>query len=145
MIQIREAAKRDSESIFNLIKNDPYITWSKESIQNEINSNFFILSTINDELTGALSSIIISNTEAQITLIHIKEAYRRLKIGTLLFSKLLDECIKKNVKSINLEVGKDNNAALDFYKNNGFEIIGRRAHYYSNTEDALVLNKIINT
>lgn len=143
MTQIRIPKQKDLNSIYNILKNDPYINWTKESLAKEIRDNYCLISETNNFIEGFLSSVLISNFEAQITAIFVQEALRRHKIGTKLLTKLYAECIKNNINAMTLEVGEKNTPALIFYKTNGFEQVGQRKHYYSNGENAVILKKTL--
>ena len=56
----------------------------------------------------------------------------------LIFSHCLDNLIKSQVKSIQLEVSSLNLVAQKFYKNLNFTDIGIRKDYYSKNEHALL-------
>lgn len=61
-------------------------------------------------------------------------------------SALIDQCVeqalKLGAKSAFLEVRPSNKSAINFYRRQGFRIMGRKPNYYADTrEDALVLIK----
>uniref|UniRef100_A0A183BV99 N-terminal methionine N(alpha)-acetyltransferase NatE n=1 Tax=Globodera pallida TaxID=36090 RepID=A0A183BV99_GLOPA len=73
--------------------------------------------------------------------------YRRYGVGTLLLNHVLYLCQKDTqIKCVYLHVQTNNESALSFYRNFGFEVSGRAEKYYRKIEpdDALVLEKPTN-
>ncbi|XP_055354199.1 N-alpha-acetyltransferase 50-like [Paramacrobiotus metropolitanus] len=73
--------------------------------------------------------------------------YRRQKIGTLLLQHVLAVCAREGFSSVTLHVQINNDAALQFYKKFGFEVVGISEHYYKRIEpaDAYLLEKKLGT
>ncbi|GAU92420.1 hypothetical protein RvY_04503 [Ramazzottius varieornatus] len=71
--------------------------------------------------------------------------YRRHKIGTLMLEHVLALCQKEGYTAVTLHVQVNNEAALDFYKKSGFEVISKSDQYYKRIEpaDAFLLEKKI--
>ena len=69
-------------------------------------------------------------------------------MGSLLVNAISNFKITKPLKKISLEVSKSNDLAINFYKKNGFKIIGTRKNYYNKgleiKEDAIIYEKKIN-
>lgn len=83
------------------------------------------IAVYNEDLLG-YAAMYANNYEsgiAYITLIAVKRKYQNKHIG----KALLDECCRmakdKGLKKIKLEVRKDNEVALSFYRKNGFKVI----------------------
>lgn len=86
---------------------------------------------------GCLWSIV---EEAHITLLGIDPQYHRQGLGMLLLYSLLQDARKRNLERATLEVKVTNNPALDLYEKFGFEVVGKRKNYYTQTgEDAFIL------
>jgi [ribosomal protein S18]-alanine N-acetyltransferase len=61
-------------------------------------------------------------------------------IGSILMNALLDECRKRWVDVVWLEVRSSNSRAIDFYSKHGFQVVSvRRAFYRDPVEDAIVM------
>ena len=56
-----------------------------------------------------------------ITAIVLKQNWQRRKIGHQVMTHLIDECIKEGINAIELGVQQNNEAALNFYKEIGFQ------------------------
>ena len=55
----------------------------------------------------------------------------------------INDMIKKNIKTIFLEVGQNNIAAINLYLKFGFEQYGIRKEYYKNKENAILMKRQI--
>lgn len=70
----------------------------------------------------------------------VREKYRRHGIGSALLSAALVLGKEKGAHKAFLEVRASNKAAQNLYARHGFEIIGKRANYYSEPiENALIM------
>jgi ribosomal-protein-alanine N-acetyltransferase len=78
--------------------------------------------------------------EAHIATIAVHPEYRGRNIGRAILLTALRECAAQGARSATLEVRERNSVALDMYAKLGFEIVGRRKHYYQDTnEDAILM------
>lgn len=78
--------------------------------------------------------------ECEILNFAVRPVLQKQGIGQRLFDATVNECLKRKVESIWLEVRKDNHKAIVFYRKNNFEIAYTRKNYYRNpVQDALVL------
>jgi ribosomal-protein-alanine N-acetyltransferase len=78
--------------------------------------------------------------EAHIATLAVHPEFRRRGIARRLLQTALDEAYTEGAERCLLEVRAGNRAALTMYKEIGFEIVGRRSHYYhDNDEDALLM------
>jgi len=70
--------------------------------------------------------------------------FRSHGIGLGLLQALLGEARSQSAGRILLEVRASNQAAIGFYRANGFQLLTRRRDYYMGpTEDALILERLI--
>ena len=78
--------------------------------------------------------------EMHVNNVAVREAYRRRGLGGALLSAALEQGRARGARKAFLEVRADNAAAQSLYARHGFEVVGRRANYYSQpVEDALVM------
>ena len=80
--------------------------------------------------------------EAEIIDIRVGEGFRRTGIGESLLTQSFEKLRLSEIRSVFLEVGSSNTAALAFYKKLGFAMMGRRENYYKTAvgrEDALMM------
>jgi len=78
--------------------------------------------------------------EAHIATLAVHPEFRRRGIARRLLQTALGAAYSEGAERSLLEVRSGNQAALKMYKEIGFEIVGRRNHYYhNNDEDALLM------
>lgn len=123
------------EQIFNLekdiFKNSAF---SKESTENLVKAdNSFIYAYLIDEKICGYLMVLDSIDVYEILAIATVEEYRNKGIAQELLDKI-------KTKDIFLEVRKNNEKAINFYKKNNFKQISIRKGYYSDpTEDAIIM------
>lgn len=92
----------------------------------------------------ALGRIVLD--DAELLLIAVKPLARGKGIGKRLLDDMVRTAAARGAARLHLEV-RDGNPALDLYRHNGFEPIGRRKDYYTGqrgqTYDALTLTRPI--
>ena len=84
----------------------------------------------------------VSFDQADIISFLIKKNYRRKGFGSILFKKFLQKLCKRGIKSIFLEVSKQNKIAQNFYFKHKFKKVGVRPRYYKmklSREDGYIL------
>lgn len=69
--------------------------------------------------------------------------FRHKRIGTLILNSLIEMCRNQLQKSITLEVNANNIPAQKLYENSGFKTVGIRKKYYNNTDDAIIMTKVL--
>jgi ribosomal-protein-alanine N-acetyltransferase len=78
--------------------------------------------------------------EAHISTIAVHPDARRRGLGELLLSRVIDFALEKEAEFVTLEVRESNTAAQRLYEKYGFQQMGRRKRYYTDTrEDALIM------
>lgn len=121
--------------------------WSLDGYKREIESpnSCLLILTINIDKSekiiglGCFWAII---DEAHLTILAIHPDFQGQGLGKLLLGKLLEEAENRNLERATLEVGENNNKALNLYQQFDFKEAGRRKKYYKKTgEDALILWK----
>ena len=123
------------EQIFNLekdiFKNSAF---SKESTENLVKAdNSFIYAYLIDEKICGYLMVLDSIDVYEILAIATVEEYRNKGLAQELLDKI-------KTKDIFLEVRKNNEKAINFYKKNNFKQISIRKGYYSDpTEDAIIM------
>ena len=79
---------------------------------------------VDDECTG-FSAYYANDTNTKtgyITLIAVHEDFRRQGFGRKLIRECFDDMMKSEMRRVRLEVRKDNTAAIEFYKSEGFRL-----------------------
>jgi len=75
--------------------------------------------------------------------IAVKKKWQNSGIGTEILKNLIEILKKEKVKKIILHVREDNQRAISFYKNFGFEIKEKVEKYYSNGKTAYLMELVI--
>ncbi len=89
--------------------------------------------------SGGLILLRVAADEAEILTLAVIPAVRRRGVAAALLRQAIGLTAAMGVRTIYLEVSVRNVAALTLYTGLGFVQAGRRAHYYSDNADALVL------
>ena len=88
----------------------------------------------NDEII-AYGNLCINYENCDITNIAVKKDYQRKGYGQKMLETLINEAKNNKCDYVHLEVRCNNEPAYNLYKKNGFKIVRKREHYYSNGED----------
>ncbi len=91
----------------------------------------------NNGIIGFITYSIIYD-RAEIIDIVVSVNNREKGLGRKLLQYVINDCKSNNCKSITLEVRKSNETAINFYKNNGFNIISTRKNYYKEEDGYLM-------
>jgi ribosomal-protein-alanine N-acetyltransferase len=89
--------------------------------------------------TGGLILVRIAADEAEILTLAVIPSERSRGIGYFLLMRATEMVTSLGVRSLFLEVSVSNINARALYTKAGFQVAGRRPHYYSDQSDALVL------
>jgi [ribosomal protein S18]-alanine N-acetyltransferase len=97
-----------------------------------------------DKMTGhalyGFLSARVSAQELHINNIGVHDATRRRGIGNALMQAAVAAAMRRGAYAAILEVRAGNVAAQSLYRRYGFEVVGRRRHYYRDPpEDALLM------
>lgn len=122
--------------------------WGRAEFMVELTSPIAInyvakqLDSQNGEVVIGYSCSQLVIDELSLLKIAVSPDWRCRGVGNQLLKQSMDTAIKKGASKVFLEVRPSNQAALAFYRNSGFRIVGKRPHYYPETrEDALVMMK----
>ena len=92
------------------------------------------------KLLGLCSAWLVID-ELQITFIAVHPKHQRKGLGRFLLSELIKRSESLQTNHIHLEVKKNNEPAIAFYKSMGFKTVGNRSNFYKDGSDALILHK----
>lgn len=139
--RIREMAESDIEKVLEIERQSFVSPWTnrmfEETITSPISMSFTI--EIDSLLLGYIMSYLVEN-EAHIMNLAIHPDHRGKGCASRLVRHTINYCEGKGVSEFFLEVRESNINAKNLYRKLGFEVIGRRKRYYSETnEDALVM------
>lgn len=91
----------------------------------------FVAEAITGGVAGALSSYIMEDGAATITLLAVDTAFRGLGAGTALMDAFLPEAVAAGAPRIQLEARETNLPAIEFYERRGFRITERLPGLYT--------------
>ncbi len=145
---IRKYNKSDISNII-LLENKVLHTTLGDSLYLDLDNPFtrhYVYIDENNNLIGYISSM-FDGEMISIENFCVDNNSQNKGIGSSLLEKLLSECYKENPSEIIgaiLEVRKSNSRAIHVYEKFGFKAIHIRKNYYSDNEDAIVLQKLFN-
>ena len=142
---VRRATIEDAKEIFAIEMECFSVPWSLDSIEtellNEDNKLYYVVEDANGVVGYAGAWLVYD--EGQITNIAIRPSAIRQGFGAKLTSALIEECFKRGMHEIFLEVRISNLSALSLYRQLGFTVKGMRKNYYSEPkEDAYIMSLI---
>ena len=129
--------------VWDMQKNEPYISWSKRQFV-ESYDNVYVLLSENNEIVG-FTAILETPPDAEIHNLFICNELRGRGVGKILLKQAI-QMISTEVENLYLEVSEDNNIAIALYKSLGFEEIGARKNYYrkgSTASNAIIMHLLI--
>lgn len=142
---VRRAMIEDAKEIFAIEMECFSVPWSLDSIETELLNEdkklYYVVEDANG-IVGYAGAWLVYD-EGQITNIAIRPSARRQGFGAKLTSALIEECFKRGMHEIFLEVRISNLSALSLYRQLGFTVKGMRKNYYSEPkEDAYIMSLI---
>ena len=142
---VRRATIEDAKEIFAIEMECFSVPWSLDSIEiellNEDKKLYYVIENA-DGVVGYAGAWLVYD-EGQITNIAIRPSARRQGFGAKLTSALIEECFKRGMNEIFLEVRISNLSALSLYRQLGFTVKGMRKNYYSEPkEDAYIMSLV---
>ena len=142
---VRRATIEDAKEIFAIEMECFSVPWSLDSIEIELLNEDKKLYYVVEDANGVVgyAGVWLVYDEGQITNIAIRPSARRQGFGAKLTSALIEECFKRGMHEIFLEVRISNLSALSLYRQLGFTVKGMRKNYYSEPkEDAYIMSLI---
>ena len=142
---VRRATIEDAKEIFAIEMECFSVPWSLDSIETELVNEdkklYYVIEDANGVVGYAGAWLVYD--EGQITNIAIRPSARRQGFGAKLTIALIEECFKRGMHEIFLEVRISNLSALSLYRQLGFTVKGMRKNYYSEPkEDAYIMSLI---
>ena len=80
----------------------------------------FLVAVVKEKFIGSIGIRKLNETDCELKRMFVLSAYRRLKLGTTLLEKIIDEAKKMGYKKILLDTISDMTAAIALYKKIGF-------------------------
>ena len=115
--------------------------WSLNALQSEIKnpvSHLWVFKK--EEVLSGYICFWIFDEEAQVLSLAVHPRDRGKGFGHYLLKTMIEKAVSIGVQHVWLEVRPSNLAAKRLYQKLGFIEVDRRPRYYSNTEDAIVMD-----
>ena len=143
MIEIRDMELKDIARVMEIEVVTFKAPWKEDEMLYELNENKFsnMAVILNDNLIVGFYDYWVTFDSATIAQIAIDPAYQRQHLGSLLMEDILKDAKAKKVRTITLEVRKNNEKAVNLYQKYGFKTSLIKEKYYSNGDDALYMIK----
>ena len=138
----------DLEPILAIEKKSFKWPWGRLSFEGELRSNNscnFVAKSTEKPTEGqviayAFWRLVVD--EMHILKVAVTPAWRGQGVATRLLERCFAWSVEQGAVSAHLEVRPSNVAAVELYRNLGFEVVGRRPKYYTDTrEDAMLMMK----
>ncbi len=116
---------------------------SRLEIEEEVLKNVLAQYYIAEEGADFLGyiGVWLHEENAEIVTLYVNEECRRKGVGKALIEAVFDVFKKHQIKQCTLEVSELNEAAMTLYQNAGFKTVAKRAQYYRDGSDALLMLK----
>lgn len=141
-LTIELASKKDAPCVAKIEEECFSVPFKEKDILSYLENPIwhFLVAKSKGEIVGYISFTIILD-ECQIVNVATSRAHRKMGVGKALVSALLDFAKSNEASKLFLEVRKSNEPAIMLYRKYGFDVVGvSRNHYFSPTEDALLMN-----
>ncbi|MBS7649641.1 MAG: ribosomal protein S18-alanine N-acetyltransferase [Thermoproteota archaeon] len=141
---VREAKESDLETIMRIEKASfpkyPYPSGVFKELLRRC-PKYFLIAEYKGRISGYVCGRLVGKDSGQVVSIAVEPRSRRRGIGRSLMLDLESRFREDRVKTVRLEVGVDNYAAIWLYKSLGYETAGLRRRYYPDGSDALTMVK----
>ena len=143
MIEIRDLTLNDIDRVMEIESKTFLAPWKKEEMLYELNENKFsnmAVVLVDDYIVG-FYDYWVTFYSATIAQIAIDPIYQRQHLGSLLMEEIIKDARAKKVRTMTLEVRKNNEKAVKLYQKYGFKQSLVKEKYYSNGDDAIYMIK----
>ncbi|MCL4329133.1 MAG: GNAT family N-acetyltransferase [Candidatus Thermoplasmatota archaeon] len=130
----------------SILANSSLTEYYSESLLYELYEQWpeaFFVCHEGNRILGFLCGSKYSRTEARVLLIAIRNDFRRSGLGEELMARFEDLAKKSGFVALRLEVKKENEGAMKFYRHLGFSVTATLPSYYSDFSDAFVMWKLL--
>lgn len=132
----------DVQSVHEIERLSFRTPWPAYAFEQELRGNRlarYLVARAGPHIVG-FAGIWLMVDDAHVTTFGVHPDWRRQGIGRQLLLNLVELAVIIGARRMTLEVRASNEAAQALYHAFGFEVAGRRAHYYTDdAEDALVM------
>jgi ribosomal-protein-alanine N-acetyltransferase len=142
-VEIRQMELEDLPSVVEIDQMSFSLPWPEGSFRYEVAKNKAARCLVAEAEDHRIAAMIVSwiiVDEVHIATFATHKDFRRQGIGSALLRAALEDARGKGAVRAMLEVREGNAAAQEMYRKFGFDVTGRRPHYYrDNGETALLM------
>lgn len=136
---VRRINKDEAYEASELEKQCLFFPWSQKEIESFIvNEHSVYLVACENGVIAGICSATVGAGECSIDNLAVLPSYRRRGTASKLLERLFELSKENGCTEAYLEVAEDNEGAISLYKKHSFITVGRRPHFYGNT-DALLM------
>lgn len=142
MSEIILADRKHLALVADLEKETFFDPWSEKSLELFLTQDAFCALCMDGDKLASYCTVTTVLDEAQIINVATSNSYKGRGKASSVLEFVFDECKKRKITSISLEVREGNIAAISLYEKLGFAVAGKRKDFYKNPrENALVMIK----
>ena len=141
-LTVRDVRNVDLDAIAELERLSFPVPWKREFFASEVGAahRFNRVVRAPNGLLAGYVFCAFAGGEVHVNKIAVDPALRRRGVARILMNEVLDLAGRISAEEVNLEVRPSNLPARKFYESLDFREVGRRALYYADGEDALVMS-----
>lgn len=144
MHKVERAEKSDIEELARLEQSYIPCPWSENQLLEALDDNRYSLFVVRfGGKAVCYGGVCFALDEAEICNVVTDEKFRGAGYASSVIDAISDECVKRGVKKIFLEVAENNAPAKKLYLKKGFEKISERKNYYGANLTAEIMRKDI--
>ena len=135
---VRRALASDAEAVADIAKRPFAARWSREAYAAEAGraDAIFLIAEIGAVRGYAVARVV----EADVQLLDLAAAEDGLGAGRRLWEELAQAARSRGASRLTLEVSSANSRARRFYERAGARVVGRRAKFYNDGSDAILMD-----
>jgi ribosomal-protein-alanine N-acetyltransferase len=103
----------------------------------------FIVATIDEQIVGFALATISDSRTVRILMLGVYPFHRNKGVGSNLIDVIINQCTRRNIKLIQLEVRTKNQKAIQFYLKRKFIIYKTLFNYYKNNDNAYLMYRYL--
>ena len=150
-ISFRAMADADLDRVLQIEKDSFSHPWSRRQFRDELGRGAFSLCLVavarsgsapevKEDVCGYVLAWLVAD-ELHVTNLAVDPHLRGRRVARRMMEELISTAVLRGALWCGLEVRVSNLSAIALYRGMGFAVSGRRRRYYSNGEDALVMER----
>lgn len=142
-VLLRRARPDDLDAVVAIEQQSFPTPWSRGLLESELDQpgSIYLVAELDDGVAGFVGLWHVMD-EGHICTLAVDPDYRGRGLGELLVLAALDAAVDVGSDAVHLEYRVGNDAAAQLYAKLGFERVGLRAGYYSDTGEDAVLARV---